>query len=123
MTERRFRLILGLALLTALYAESAAAVWGLIGVLLFEGVTGWRVPLRVSRLRTAVATAPCARCRFEFHAERMLRLVVVTAHPHHRLCRLARHIVVFPLVNRHYPGRRRRHQYLPHGNGASVVGP
>jgi hypothetical protein len=80
MTERTFRLILGVALLTALYAGSVTAVWALIGLLLFEGVTGWRVPLVVSRLRygpqAILATTPCGRCRFNFHAERMLRLIV-----------------------------------------------
>lgn len=78
MTERAFRLILGVALLAALYAESTVAVWALIALLLAEGVTGWRMPMLVRRLRgQAAGPAPvCEGWRFDFHAERMLRLVV-----------------------------------------------
>ena len=81
MTERAFRLILGVALLAALYAESVGAVRVLIGLLLFEGVTGWRMPLLVARLRGnagSIGSAPVrADWRVNFHAERMLRLVIV----------------------------------------------
>lgn len=82
MTERAFRLILGVTLLATLYADLTSAVWFLIGVLVFEGATNWRIPILVSRLRYghgAVAISPpCIQCRFYFHAERALRLVVAT---------------------------------------------
>ncbi|MCK9419024.1 MAG: DUF2892 domain-containing protein [Nitrospirae bacterium] len=81
MTERFFRLILGSTLILFLFMRWDYAVYGYIGFELFEGITNWRVPLLVSRLRygsTSVrlsGTESFATTR-GFDAERALRLVV-----------------------------------------------
>ena len=81
MTERGFRLVLGTVLLALLYFDFELGVHVYIGVLLFEGLTNWRIPLIVSRLRygtgysSAEALSPgCSRISFD--AERVLRLIV-----------------------------------------------
>lgn len=86
MTERGFRLIQGSWLLAALLLNSAQAVVALECLLLFEGLTNWRIPVLVSRLRYgSAAPSPSGGCcdaeaaaRLPFEAERALRLVVLT---------------------------------------------
>lgn len=81
MTERTFRLVLGVLLLVMLYLEWAPLVGLYVALLLFEGITNWRVPIVVSRLRyggahpARPAAAP-GSCRFPFEAERALRIVI-----------------------------------------------
>ncbi|HKJ09623.1 MAG TPA: hypothetical protein VKA76_11115 [Gammaproteobacteria bacterium] len=89
MSERIFRLIIGTTLLVCLYLEprpgAKALLFGLLAVMIFEGITNWRVPILVSRLRYGAgadvpddgelavhAAAPWIR----FDAERAWRLVV-----------------------------------------------
>lgn len=85
MTERSFRIILGALLLVALYFGLASVVWGIIGILIFQGITNWRIPILVSRLRygpgvrvnrccSSNADRPLTRINFE--GERALCLVV-----------------------------------------------
>jgi hypothetical protein len=83
MSERIFRIILGAILLVALYFDLRQVIYGFIIVLLFEGITNWRVPLLVSRLQGApsgvnsdCALSPRNRARIDFEAERALRLGV-----------------------------------------------
>lgn len=81
MSERYFRIIIGLWLVAGLFLDSAETIAVLIGLLLFEGITNLRVPVVLSRLRYGkladaagdAATPP----RFLFEAERALRLIVV----------------------------------------------
>lgn len=81
MSERYFRIIIGLWLVVGLLLDSATTIFALVCVLLFEGITNLRVPIIVSRLRygkqaeSSVSTNPAAR--FSFEAERALRLIVV----------------------------------------------
>lgn len=85
MTERTFRIILGALLLAGLYLEWPPLVWTLIGILLFQGITGWRIPQLISRLRYG-AQAPLDTCctlphsagsiRYRVEAERLLCLIV-----------------------------------------------
>jgi hypothetical protein len=82
MTERTYRLIIGLSLLAMLYADSSPAVYGLIALMVLEAVTNWRIPLLVSRPRTGAAgtgdrdaTGRRYACKFGFESERALRLV------------------------------------------------
>ncbi|HEX9627490.1 MAG TPA: hypothetical protein VGA00_11185 [Acidiferrobacterales bacterium] len=85
MTERSFRILLGGLLLAGLFFDLAAVVWAVIGLLLFQGVTNWRIPRVVSRLRYGSSvvlprccghapTAPAGRINFE--SERALCLIV-----------------------------------------------
>jgi len=83
MTERAFRIFLGTVLLAALYFELPMVVHGYIVILLFEGITNWRIPILVSRLRgrnlqanPECTISPCDSARVNFEAERALRLVV-----------------------------------------------
>jgi len=81
MTERFFRLILGATLILFLFMGWDYAVYGYIGFELFEGITNWRIPLLVSRLRYGRSSVPLSgteSCAMApgFDAERALRLVI-----------------------------------------------
>ena len=84
MTDRHFRLLLGLALLLLLYLDSRTGMGVLIGYLVFEGLTNWRAPLWISRCvrdddagRCSVQTLNIsAPVRTSFKAERALRLMI-----------------------------------------------
>lgn len=81
MTERGFRLVLGAVLLALLYLDFELGVYVYIGVLLFEGITNWRIPLVISRLRFGNGFSPAEALspgcsRIPFDAERVLRLLV-----------------------------------------------
>lgn len=85
MSERFFRLIVGSLLLAFLYFGLHSAIPFLIGVLVLEGVTNYRIPLLVSRLRMAGHEAfsdstelmpEVHLARVPFDAERAWRLVV-----------------------------------------------
>ena len=84
MSDRTFRLIFGALLLLALYFDLNYLVYSLITVLFLEGITNWRIPLLVQKIRGASSTidesndnlAPLHRdYRFNFEAERAWRLV------------------------------------------------
>ena len=77
MTERSFRLVVGIWLVVGLLLAAPGAIQVLILVLLFEGLTNWRLPMLIARLRGApVADPPTEACRVPFEAERALRLLV-----------------------------------------------
>ena len=83
MNERIFRIILGTVLLLSLYFDLRQVIYGYILILFFEGITNWRIPILVSRLRAdrnavaAVDASPSGTgARFNFEAERALRLAV-----------------------------------------------
>lgn len=85
MTERTFRIVLGALLLAGLYLEWPPLVWTLIGILLFQGITGWRIPQLISRLRYGAEVPVGACCAIprdddaighRFEAERLLCLMV-----------------------------------------------
>lgn len=82
MTERTFRLILGGALILALYLDSHALMYAYLAALLFEGITNYRIPLIVSRLRGGKMREEPAhdvrRTRINFETERALRLIIAT---------------------------------------------
>ena len=54
MSERTFRLLQGIYLFIALFLDNATMMYGIIFMYLFEGITNWRVPILVSRLRYGV---------------------------------------------------------------------
>jgi hypothetical protein len=95
MSERSFRIIQGSYLLLALYFGLDVLVLAYLVLIAFEGLTNWRIPLIVNRFRygkLAVASGPdpatdnkidpsdtpaqCESCKFNFEAERLLRIVV-----------------------------------------------
>jgi len=88
MNERIFRLILGTMLFTALtlsaLLESQLPVYIVLGVIAFEGITNWRIPILVTRLRYGdnyqqylKKSEPNDRLLGKIEAERFLRLVVL----------------------------------------------
>ena len=90
MTERMFRIILGAGLLVLLYISALInnneLIKIYIGILLFEGITNWRIPKIVSKLRkqSVIPQQPeldtlhpiHARYRINFEAERAIRLTL-----------------------------------------------
>lgn len=81
MSERTFRFVLGVALLTFLVIGWDKAVYGYVALLLFEGATNWRIPILASKLRYGdnflgrLETTNECSC-YPLEAERMLRLTV-----------------------------------------------
>ena len=85
MTERFFRLIVGALLLVCLYFDLHTAISVLIGTLVLEAVSNYRIPLLVTRLRHAGRVEfgdtseliPAEHyARIPFDAERVWRLSV-----------------------------------------------
>lgn len=82
MSERMFRVLQGIILLAGLYFDLRWLIYGLIVVLLFEGITNLRFPLLISRMRGVqfVTNPECVilpgASRINFEAERVLRLAV-----------------------------------------------
>lgn len=82
MSERVFRLILGGTLLSFLFFERADLLNAYIGVVAFEGVTNWRIPIIISKLRYGLAYGEPTKggagaYKYNIEAERALRLVIV----------------------------------------------
>lgn len=82
MTERMFRFILGASLGVLLLVQNKELIYAYIGILLFEGVTNWRVPILISKLRfgkTYAPTVPHADSGWiPLDAERILRILVAS---------------------------------------------
>jgi Protein of unknown function (DUF2892) len=81
MSERFFRIILGSLLLLFLFLGSRELTLAYIGLLLFEGITNWRIPILVSKARYGAdyqqAVQSCGgTSTLNFDAERALRLIV-----------------------------------------------
>ena len=88
MSERLFRLILGALLFIALtlsaILESRIPVYTVLGIILFEAITNWRIPIIVTRLRYGenykqkLHTPPSNnRLLGSIEAERFLRVAVL----------------------------------------------
>lgn len=81
MSERIFRLILGATLLVLLYLNLYTYVYIYIGLLIFEGLTNWRIPVLISRMRYGddypnKSSIISKGNIFSFNAERVLRIIV-----------------------------------------------
>ena len=88
MNERIFRLILGamlfIALTLAALLETQLPIYVVLGIISFEGITNWRVPIIVTRLRYGndyrqyLDTPPLNnRILGKIEAERFLRFAVL----------------------------------------------
>lgn len=85
MTDRQFRLGLGALLLACLYYDQLIIVACLIGYLVLEGLTNWRLPIVIARISNRVSqpgadtsVAVTTGNFFVFDAERALRLVIAS---------------------------------------------
>ena len=84
MSERLFRLVLGVTLwitlvLSAFY-ETMLPVYIYVGFLLFEGVTNWRITLIINRIRYGAAPTPSESTEnswmSKIDSERALRILL-----------------------------------------------
>jgi len=81
MNERTFRLFQGSIILLGLVLESDSLIYFFIGISLFEGLTGFRIPVMVSKLKHQYAhgeqvSQTDVQARIAFDAERVMRLTV-----------------------------------------------
>ena len=82
MSERNFRIIMGLWLVIGLYLNAIEMIYFLAGLLIFEGVTNIRVPLMVCKVRFGLKHAGLEKkssatmYKTSFEAERALRFLV-----------------------------------------------
>lgn len=80
MSNRLYRLIVGLVLLAGLYFDLPELIYALIAIVFFEGITNLRVPVLASKMQninadTTEGTLGIAfKQRFNFDAERAWRL-------------------------------------------------
>lgn len=85
MTDRTYRVLLGALLLIALYFELPQVILVLIVMMLFEGITNWRLPLLLQRVTagsdshfpdSAELIPDKRQVRLAFDAERAWRVAV-----------------------------------------------
>lgn len=81
MTERGFRVIMGLWLVVGLYFDYVEVIYALMAVLILEGITNCNIPLLVCKIRFGAKHPGCektlATSKISFEAERALRFIVV----------------------------------------------
>ncbi|MCI0506928.1 MAG: DUF2892 domain-containing protein [Gammaproteobacteria bacterium] len=81
MSERSYRLVLGSTLLILIYVNYPPLYYAYIGLLFFEGITNWRIPILINRLRFGqdhIIGRPalaCSASALNFEAERAMRIV------------------------------------------------
>ena len=99
MSERVFRLIQGLYLLVVLYFDWQLALYVYLGIIAFEGITNWRIPVLVNKACYAGASASPVVSpedkKYAFEAERLMRLTV--------LLLLALTVIAFPEAGWFFP--------------------
>lgn len=82
MSERNFRVIMGLWLVVGLYLNAIWMIYFLAGLLVVEGITNYRVPLMICKLKYGVnhpgleKISSTAMFKTSFEAERALRFLV-----------------------------------------------
>lgn len=83
MNERTYRLLQGGIILAGLILEKDFFIYFFLVLSFFEGLTGWRIPVLVTRLRKqkeirVLPRKQNALTRLGFDAEQMMRLTVAT---------------------------------------------
>lgn len=78
MTERFYRIILGVILMVIVYFELNYAMFVYVGLLFIEGATNWRVPTIISHLRYGknLSKINISASRINIEAEQILRLII-----------------------------------------------
>jgi hypothetical protein len=75
-SDHGHRLVLGTLVLATLYFKLTWLGYGIVAVLFFEGLTGWRLPAALLGKRGGgVSCVGSGTPRFDFEAERALRLM------------------------------------------------
>ncbi|MDH5471568.1 MAG: DUF2892 domain-containing protein [Gammaproteobacteria bacterium] len=82
MSERIYLIIAGLALLIILYLDMDNLIYGYIGILFFEGITNWRIPKVVSKIRyrnaCLIPQYINQNYKINIEAEQALRLILAS---------------------------------------------
>jgi len=84
MTDRFYRTMMGFALLVVLYFDYHIAMYSIIGLLFFEGITNIRVPIMVATIRKYLLKQDYAYAdsglveqpKFNIESERLWRIIV-----------------------------------------------
>lgn len=81
MTERVYRLVIGISMIMFLFMQWHYALYLLMALLLIEALTNWRIPILISRLRypqgeIKVTEGENQNCTIHYEAERILRWLV-----------------------------------------------
>lgn len=82
MTERAYRLVVGILMLSLLFFRLDYALWILLLIMSFEGMTNLRIPIIVSKAlypdsAIRVTEGENSNCTINYDAERMLRWIVM----------------------------------------------
>lgn len=82
MTERAYRLVIGVLMLSFLFFRLDYTMWIFLLIMSFEGLTNLRIPIVVSRAlypdnAIRVTEGENSNCTINYDAERMLRWIVM----------------------------------------------
>lgn len=82
MTERVYRLVVGILMMFSLFFQLEIAMWALLCLMTFEGLTNWRIPIVISKLiysndTIKVTEGDNPSYSINYDAERMLRWIVL----------------------------------------------
>ncbi len=83
MTERAYRLVVGISMLGFLFFQLDYAMWILLGLMAIEGLTNWRIPILLSKARypndkIKVTDGENPQSTSNYEAEQMLRWIIFT---------------------------------------------
>ena len=82
MTERAYRLLIGILIIAFLFFQLNYAIWAIIALMSFEALTNWRVPIIVSKVLypsdiIKESESENQKNSVNFEAERMLRWITM----------------------------------------------
>ena len=82
MTERAYRIIIGVLIIVFLFFHIDYAMWSLMALMSFEALTNWRVPIIASKLLypndvIIVSEGENQNSTINYEAERMLRWIAM----------------------------------------------
>jgi len=81
MSDRSYRFILGLSILISLFLKLDYAIYLIIGMMLIEAVTNYRLPILINQFKSSTSQShhdDIEKCPyFGIEAERLFRFIVV----------------------------------------------
>jgi len=82
VTERAYRLLIGILIIAFLFFQLNYAIWAIIALMSFEALTNWRVPIIVSKVLypsdiIKESESENQKNSVNFEAERMLRWITM----------------------------------------------
>ncbi len=82
MSDRSYRFILGMSILISLFLKLHYIIYLIIGIMLIESVTNYRIPILINQFRSSNEEDPEAQCTslkdpyFNIEAERLFRFII-----------------------------------------------